>query len=125
MSTVEINQQTNLNYGKKEVLNSFSLQYLALWSAIVGLVLGAGLPSLGVLINFVLYVWIFVKDRGFLRDSGAFVPAWGWFLIMPVYIYKRQYRNGLGGTWFIVSIVVFILNVLFAIAVDAMTRYPY
>lgn len=57
-----------------------------------------------------LQILLFVKDRQFLRKKQAFCPAWEWFILFPVYVYKRQSNNFLNLNYFYLSLLFFILN---------------
>ncbi|CAM4228693.1 hypothetical protein F901_02317 [Acinetobacter dispersus] len=58
----------------------------------------------------VLQIIIFIQDRKFLKEKHAFCPAWEWFILFPVYVYKRQRNNFLNLTYFYISLLFFILN---------------
>ncbi|QQV92230.1 hypothetical protein MOC16_gp148 [Klebsiella phage vB_KpM_FBKp24] len=77
------------------------------------------LPSIGWLISLVLFTVWFVYDRESLKKEGAFVPSAWWWLIAPVYIYKRQNRNGNSRLWFVWYILSGILSIFVAVVVAA------
>ena len=54
---------------------------------------------------------------GNLYIKGAFVPHWLWFLFVPVYIYKRQKRNGNSRWW----VVFWLISVIMGLVVSAAT----
>ena len=65
--------------------------------------------SIIMLIRIILYVIIFKRDLSLLKQKIAFVPPWGWFFIMPVYIFLRQKRNSLSLGYFglyIINIII-------------------
>ncbi|WP_407476349.1 hypothetical protein [Acinetobacter baumannii] len=65
--------------------------------------------SIIMLIRIILYVIIFKRDLSLLKEKIAFVPPWGWFFIMPVYIFLRQKRNNLSLGYFglyIINIII-------------------
>lgn len=77
------------------------------------------LPAIGWLISLVLFTVWFVYDRETLRKAGAFVPSGWWWLISPVYVYKRQNRNGNSRLWFVWYILSSILSIFVAAIVAA------
>ncbi|CAI3125417.1 hypothetical protein MWMV2_MWMV2_01296 [Acinetobacter oleivorans] len=62
------------------------------------------------LVLILLQIFIFVRDRQFLKKNQAFCPAWEWFVLFPVYVYKRQRNNFLNLNYFYISLLFFILN---------------
>ena len=66
---------------------------------------------------FVVFLIWFCHDRAFLASQGAFVPHWLWFLFVPVYIYKRQKRNGNSRWW----VVFWLISVIMGLVVSAAT----
>ena len=74
-------------------------------------------PAIGFIFAFVVFLIWFCHDRAFLASQGAFVPHWLWFLFVPVYIYKRQKRNGNSRWW----VVFWLISVLMGLVVSAAT----
>ncbi|ENX33558.1 hypothetical protein F889_02219 [Acinetobacter colistiniresistens] len=62
------------------------------------------------LASVILQIIIFIKDRKFLQEKHAFCPAWEWFILFPVYVYKRQRNNFLNLNYFYISLILFICN---------------
>lgn len=58
----------------------------------------------------VLQIIIFIQDRKFLKEKHAFCPAWEWFILFPVYVYKRQRNNFLDLNYFYICLILFVLN---------------
>ena len=66
------------------------------------------------LVVIILKIMIFVQDRKFLKEKQAYCPAWEWFILFPVYVYKRQKNNFLELRYFYISIIFFIINAVIA-----------
>ena len=64
------------------------------------------------IILVVLQVILFVQDRKFLKAKLAYYPAWEWFVLFPVYVFKRQKNNFLSMNYFYISIVIYIVNII-------------
>lgn len=77
------------------------------------------LPAIGWLISLVLFTVWFVYDRETLRKADAFVPSAWWWLFSPVYVYKRQNRNGNSRLWFVWYILSGIVSIFVAAIVAA------
>ena len=58
----------------------------------------------------VLQIIIFIQDRKFLKEKHAFCPAWEWFILFPIYVYKRQRNNFLDLSYFYICLILFVLN---------------
>ena len=49
---------------------------------------------------FFICVFLLIKDRLFLMETGFYCPSWIWFFFLPMYIYKRQKYNDSGFEYF-------------------------
>ncbi|MCT9978156.1 hypothetical protein M2R48_07445 [Acinetobacter sp. I-MWF] len=57
---------------------------------------------------------MFIKDRKFLKAKSAYCPAWEWFILFPIYVFKRQKNNFLNLNYFYISVVIFVVNIIIA-----------
>ena len=65
------------------------------------------------LILVIIQITIFIRDRQFLKQKLAYIPAWEWFILFPIYVYKRQKNNFLELGYFYLSLLFYIINVVF------------
>ncbi len=91
--------------GSKSQLMTPLYKLFILFSQPVFTLINHYIPAFGWLITLILYTWWFIADRDLLKKENAFVPSAWWFLFNPVYIYKRQNRNGNSRIWFLWFVV--------------------
>ncbi|MEQ0075154.1 hypothetical protein ABLV31_17845 [Klebsiella sp. CN_Kp118] len=58
------------------------------------------IDAASIIVLIVFSVMLFINDRKILKDIGAYCPSWGWYFIIPVYVYLRQKKNNLGLKYF-------------------------
>ena len=97
-----------------DFLNNSNFQFLAVLVNIIHVALMVITPTYSSIIFTVMAVWSFINDRKFLNAHHAFVPHWGWYFLLPIYIFKRQYNNSLGLLWFWLYWVSVLMVVFFA-----------
>ncbi len=66
------------------------------------------------LISIVLQIILFIQDRKFLKEKLAYCPAWEWFILFPVYVYKRQKNNFLELGYFYITMIFSIITIIFS-----------
>ena len=80
--------------------------------------------DLGLIISLLFAIWFFINDRRYLRSINVFVPHWGWFFIFPVYIYKRQNRNGWSKKYFWYYLLINVALIVLMVIIGA-NQNPY
>lgn len=118
-TTTNANGYTFFNKGTlPQLMTQSFILFILLSQTVFGLIQSL-IPSFGWVITLVLYIVWFTNDRELLRKNNAFLPSAWWFLFIPVYIYKRQNRNGNSRLWFVWYIVS--IPVAFVIVVGVQT----
>ncbi|MCU4491827.1 hypothetical protein KTI63_04995 [Acinetobacter guillouiae] len=112
-----------------EKLNSINFKILVL-SPLIFILGNFGLYLAGVefsqiyIFNIILVglqAIMFVQDRRFLKAKSAYCPAWEWFILFPIYVFKRQKNNFLTLSYFYISAVAFIGNIIIAAFIKTVT----
>lgn len=106
-------------------ISNHTLNPLVFWYPIISAVVILVASNLGTPISILINLFLFIRDRNYLKESGAFVPHWGWFFITPVYIYKRQNRNGLSKKYFWYYILMNILVIIGIVILTALIHPSY
>ncbi len=81
-------------------LNTINVQMMTIYLPIAAYFIGFFMGSFGILLAAFLGLVAFMTDRNNLKAQGAFVPHWGWYFFLPVYLWKRQRNNGGSLVWF-------------------------
>lgn len=118
----DANGYTYFKKGTMKQLMTPNFMLFILLSQVVFTALQTIAPTVGGLISIILYAVWFTLDRGELQRNEAFVPSAWWFLFIPVYIYKRQNRNGNSRLWllwyFLTFIPAFLVSIIIAVAME-------
>lgn len=85
--------------GTMKQLMTVDFMLFCLFSPILFALIQGFVPNFGGLFTLGIYLSWFLYDRKVLEHNGAFVPSGWWFLFVPVYIFKRQNRNGNSRLW--------------------------
>lgn len=63
---------------------------------------------------FILSIFCFINDHSFLKKTERHCPAWGWFFLLPMYVYMRQKYNDEGFEYFWIFISINIILPIFS-----------
>lgn len=62
-------------------------------------------------IFILVQILMFIQDRKLLKAKLAYCPALAWFIIFPVYVYKRQNNNFLDLGYFYISVLSYVASI--------------
>lgn len=103
--TVDMNGKVSFNKGTKtQLMTGTFMAFIWGFKPLIGIVQGWN-PAIGFPIAFIGYLIWFCNDRSLLIKNNAFVPHWLWVFLLPVYLYKRQARNGNSRWWVVFYII--------------------
>lgn len=112
-ATTVTDHKGNLFYprGSKPQLMTPLFKMFVLFSQPIFALINSVVP-VGWLISLALFTWWFIADRDLLKKENAFVPSGWWWLLVPVYIYKRQNRNGNSRLWFVWHLLSIFISII-------------
>ena len=103
---------------KPQLMTPFFMLFI-IFSQPIFTAIQVALPTIGWLISLMLFTGWFITDREMLKKEGAFVPSGWWWLLSPVYVYKRQNRNANSRLWFVWYILSGVVSIFVAVIVAA------